>query len=375
MKTIFECSKCGAQSPKWSGRCSECGGWGTIKEQMTNDQSPMTKIKTAPIAETIDFNSIKGEEVERISTGIGEADRVLGGGIVPGGLVLLGGEPGIGKSTLLLQIAAQIPLKNLPQPLFLKEGGNSPPFEKGRLGGILEKNIVLYNSGEESAEQIKMRFDRLGLKTNNIKYLGETDIDIICATIIAKKPALAIVDSIQTVTTQEVESSSGSATQIRAATAKLMETAKKSRVPIIIIGHITKDGDIAGPKTLEHMVDAVLYFEGEKLSHYRILRAVKNRFGNTNEIGIFEMDSAGLKEVKNPSLAFLEQKSEVSGSVLACVLNGNRPMLAEIQALTNPTAFGYPLRKASGFDLNRLNIISTIINQRTNIKCASCDII
>ncbi|MFH1193829.1 MAG: magnesium chelatase domain-containing protein [bacterium] len=385
-KTIFECSKCGAQSPRWQGRCAECGGWGTIKEQMTNDQSPMTKLKTARVAETTDFNDIKGEDVQRLTTGISEADRVLGGGIVPGGLVLLGGEPGIGKSTLLLQIAASI--STSPNLSLSKERDNSqsPSLDKEGRGAVdnnirenpsknPRESIVLYNSGEESAEQIKMRFDRLGLKTNNIKYLGETDIDVICATIAAKKPVLAIVDSIQTVTTQEVESSSGSTSQIRAATAKLMETAKKSRVPIIIIGHITKDGDIAGPKTLEHMVDAVLYFEGEKLSHYRILRAVKNRFGNTNEIGIFEMDSIGLREVKNPSLAFLEQKSEVSGSVLTCVLNGNRPMLAEIQALTNPTAFGYPLRKSSGFDLNRLNIIATIINQRTNIKCASHDII
>lgn len=343
-----------------------------MKEQMLNVKCQMSNVG-APVAEVVDFSDIKGEDVQRLTTGISEADRVLGGGIVPGGLILLGGEPGIGKSTLLLQLAASI--STSPRLSLSKERNNPqfPSLVKEGLGAV--DTIILYNSGEESAEQIKMRFDRLGLKTNNIKYLGETDIDIICATIAAKKPALAIIDSIQTVTAQEVESSSGSASQIRVATAKLMEAAKKSRVPIIIIGHITKDGDIAGPKTLEHMVDAVLYFEGEKLSHYRILRAVKNRFGNTNEIGIFEMDSAGLKEVKNPSLAFLEQKSEVSGSVLTCVLNGNRPMLVEIQALTNPTAFGYPLRKASGFDLNRLNIIATIINQRTNIKCASHDII
>lgn len=346
-KTIFECSKCGAQSSRWQGRCTECSSWGTFGEiPSSKSQIPNNNV---PSAELLDFSNIAGADVQRTSTGMGEVDRVLGGGLVPGSLILLSGEPGIGKSTLLLQLASKL------------SGIGNP--------------MVLYNSGEESAEQIKMRFDRLGLKTNGIKYLGVTDIDIICATIADKKPALAIIDSIQTVTTQEVDSSQGSVSQIKAATAKLVEVAKKTRIPIILVGHITKDGDIAGPKTLEHMVDTVLYFEGEKLSHYRILRAVKNRFGNTNEIGIFEMDSMGLKEITNPSAAFIEQKSDVSGSVLTCVLNGNRPMLVEIQALTNPTTFGYPLRKSSGFDLNRLNIIATIINQRTNIKCANCDII
>jgi len=382
-QTTFECSKCGAQSLRWQGRCTECGGWGTLKE-ITNNQLRIANKNTTPTAEMIDFNDIKAEDVKRTSTGIGEVDRVLGGGIVPGSLILLGGEPGIGKSTLLLQLAASFSTPVIPDAPSAAEEQHSG-IQKNNLDSRLRGNdtkkmrddnkTVLYNSGEESAEQIKMRFDRLGLKTNSIKYLGETNIDTICATVVAKKPALAIIDSIQTTTSEEIDSSLGSMTQIRAATAKLMETAKKTRVPIIIIGHITKDGDIAGPKTLEHMVDTVLYFEGEKLSHYRILRAVKNRFGNTNEIGIFEMESAGLNEVKNPSAAFLEQKSEVSGSVLTCALSGNRPFLVEIQALTNPTAFGYPLRKASGFDLNRLNIIATIINQRTNIKCASHDII
>ena len=374
-QTIFECSKCGAQSSKWQGRCVECGGWGTVKEQLVISSQQLER-KNIPVAELTDFNSIQGHDVQRTATGIGEVDRVLGGGLVPGSLILISGEPGIGKSTLLLQLAAALSLH--PVIASPSEGAAISSFSNGIATSQTlrnDNNIVLYNSGEESAEQIKMRFDRLRLKTNNIKYLGATDIDVICATIADKKPALAIIDSIQTVTTQEVDSSQGSVAQIKAATAKLVEVAKKNRIPIIIVGHITKDGDIAGPKTLEHMVDTVLYFEGEKLSHYRILRAVKNRFGNTNEIGIFEMDSLGLKEIKNPSAAFLEQKSDVSGSVLTCVLNGNRPFLVEIQALTNPTTFGYPLRKSSGFDLNRLNIIATIINQRTNIKCANCDII
>ncbi len=382
-QTIFECSKCGAQSSRWQGRCAECGGWGTMGEKLQIADFRLQNKNTVPSAELTDFSNIAGADVQRTATGIGEVDRVLGGGLVPGSLILISGEPGIGKSTLLLQLAASlssvIPSVAQAKPRDLtpskKETDEISPLVPNTVLGRNDNNTVLYNSGEESAEQIKMRFDRLELKTNNIKYLGATDIDVICATIAEKKPALAIVDSIQTVTTQEVDSSQGSVAQIKAATAKLVEVAKKNRIPIIVVGHITKDGDIAGPKTLEHMVDTVLYFEGEKLSHYRILRAVKNRFGNTNEIGIFEMDSLGLKEITNPSAAFIEQKSDVSGSVLTCVLNGNRPMLVEIQALTNPTTFGYPLRKSSGFDLNRLNIIATIINQRTNIKCANCDII
>lgn len=353
-QTIFECSKCGAQSLRWQGRCTECNAWGTMAEQNTRNKTQETKNNTLP-AELTDFNQIKGQDVARVKTNLGEVDRVLGGGIVPGSLVLLGGEPGVGKSTLLLQLASALCVN-----LRLDQR---------------ESASIIYNSGEESAQQIKLRFDRLGLKSDNIKYLGETDIDKVCATIREKKPALAIIDSIQTATSSDVESQFGGQTQIRAATAKLMELAKGENIPIIIIGHITKGGDIAGPKLLEHMVDTVLYFEGEKLSNYRILRAQKNRFGNTNEIGIFEMAGDGLREVKNPSLAFLEQKSNVSGSAITCVLNGARPFLIEVQALTNPTQFGNPMRKASGFDLNRLNIISTIISRRTNINCASQDII
>jgi len=343
-KTIHECSKCGAQSSKWQGRCTECGAWGTISE--TSSFSNTKKIEpTAPIAELIDFTKIIGQNILRNSTGMSEIDRVLGGGIVPGSIILLGGQPGIGKSTLLLQIASKV-----------------------------GKNVI-YNSGEESGEQIKLRFDRLGLKTNDIKYLGETDIDIICETIKKNKPALAVIDSIQTITVRDVESAVGGTTQIKAATAKLMELAKQNNIPIIIIGHITKDGDIAGPKTLEHMVDAVLYFEGERLSNYRILRSHKNRFGNTNEIGVFEMVDNGLEEIANPSAVFLEDRSEASGSVITSVLEGTRPFLVEVQALTNPTQFGYPLRKASGFDINRLNIIATILAKRANIASYSSDII
>ena len=263
----------------------------------TIDKRQETRALGVQPAEVIDFFNIQGLDVARISAGIGEFDRVLGGGIVPGSLILLGGEPGIGKSTLLLQLAAAL---SRPSVIASEAKQSHETQDYHGLRTRDDTNVVLYSSGEESAEQIKMRFDRLGLNAQNIKYLGETDIDIICATIAAKKPALAIIDSIQTATTQDVESPFGSVSQIKAAAAKLMEAAKTSRVPIIIIGHITKDGDIAGPKTLEHMVDAVLYFEGESLSHYRILRAIKNRFGNTNEIGIFEMTQQGLKEIANP---------------------------------------------------------------------------
>ena len=371
---IHECSKCGAQSSKWQGRCSECGAWGTIKE-ITNDKLLITNKNTAPSAELIDFTKIVGQNILRKSTGISEVDRVLGGGIVPGSIILLGGQPGIGKSTLVLQIASKISSTVIASPVLgawqsRGKNANATSSQASR-----NDNLVIYNSGEESGEQIKLRFDRLGLKTNNIKYLGETDIDTICETIKKNKPALAIIDSIQTITVRDVESAVGGVTQIKAATAKLMELAKQNNIPIIIIGHITKDGDIAGPKTLEHMVDAVLYFEGERLSNYRILRSHKNRFGNTNEIGVFEMDENGLEEITNPSAVFLEDRSEASGSVITSVLEGTRPFLVEVQALTNPTQFGYPLRKASGFDINRLNIISTILAKRANIASYSSDII
>jgi DNA repair protein RadA/Sms len=303
------------------------------------------KKNSAPAGKTINFGNIIGQEVTRLKTGMDEFDRVLGGGLAPGGLILLGGEPGIGKSTLVLQIASALPTK------------------------------VLYVSGEESAEQVKLRFDRLKLQPRQLEFLEETNLETICATIEQIKPALAIVDSIQTIVSVEVAGTAGNPTQLKAACAKLTEIAKDTKVPIILIGHVTKEGSLGGPKTLEHIVDTVLYLEGDKFHQFRILRSVKNRFGSTAEAGIFEMTTLGLKEVKNPSEAFLSGRGEpVPGSIITCLIAGSRPILLEIQALVTRTNFGYPQRRASGFDLNRLQVLIAVLAKRTNLPLESYDI-
>lgn len=350
IKTIFVCSKCDAQFPKWLGQCSECGSWGTIQEEK-EAKSQKLKVKSFNVSpgEVIEFNQVKGEESPRIKTGIEELDRVLGGGIVPGSLTLLGGEPGIGKSTLVLQLANALCV----------------PF----------KNTVLYVSGEESAEQIKMRLDRLGLATKNLSFLGERDIEIICATIEKYKPSLAIVDSIQTIWFSHLPSEAGSVNQIKACTAKLLETAKETQIPIFIIGHITKEGLVAGPKTLEHLVDTVLYLEGDPFHNFRLLRAVKNRFGATNEVGVFDMQEKGLIEVKNPSEAFLASRDiNLPGTVVGAVLEGTRVFLVEVQTLVAPTHFGYPQRRAIGFDLNRLQLMTAILTRRCGLNLGNYDV-
>ncbi|MFA6427773.1 MAG: DNA repair protein RadA [Candidatus Magasanikbacteria bacterium] len=352
---IFTCSNCGAQFSKWTGRCLDCGKWGTI-EQETKYIDKNTKIvgEYKPV-QTKTLDEIKGNNTQRTKTNISELDRVLGGGIVPGSLTLLGGEPGIGKSTLALQLALSI----------------SP---------------ALYISGEESVEQIKLRADRLEVKTQNFASLelaNETNIDSICATIKNVKTQhaasmdyhLAIIDSIQTIYSDEVEGEPGNVTQIKACTIKLLECAKSTRTPIVLIGHVTKDGEVAGPKTLEHLVDTVLYLEGDRYHNYRILRTAKNRFGATDEVGIFEMTGAGLKPVENPSASFLQERGEnMPGSVVTCLLEGTRPLLVEIQALVNKTSFGYPVRKASGFDLNRLHVLTAILQKRAGLNLAQYDI-
>ena len=348
---LFICSKCDAQFSKWTGRCLECGGWGTIGEvQISNFKVQSLKKKDSGVAagKTTSFDKIIGAEVARVKTDLGEFDRVLGGGIAPGSLILLGGEPGIGKSTLVLQIATQI--------------------TKGRLP-------VLYVSGEESAEQIKLRFDRLGLQPQGLEFLGETNVETIAATIEELKPALAIVDSLQTVTSVEVSGAPGNPNQLKTSCAKLMAAAKSSQVPVILIGHVTKEGGLSGPKTLEHLVDVVLYLEGDKFHQFRILRSIKNRFGSTDEVGVFEMTQGGLKEVKNPSAAFLSGRGEpVAGSVITCLAQGSRPMLVEIQALVSRTNFGYPQRRASGFDLNRLQVLIAVLAKRTGLPLDTHDI-
>jgi len=342
--TIFTCSNCGAQFQKWVGRCLECGKWGTIeKEQkaITKEQPSENNFTPAKLS---NLNEIKNENTIRIKTNISELDRVLGNGFVPGSLILLGGEPGIGKSTLALQLA-----------------------------GLLSP--TLYISGEESAEQIKMRADRLNIKTAGLKIGNESNIETIITTIKKERPTLTVVDSIQTIFSIESEGEAGNLAQVRACTVKLMEMAKNERLTVVLIGQVTKDGNVAGPKTLEHLVDTVLYLEGDRFHQFRILRAAKNRFGSTDEIGVFTMEENGLQEVKNPSAAFLgERVEDAPGNVVACLMEGSRPILCEVQALVNKTSFGYPVRKASGFDLNRLHMLVAVLERRAGLNLAQYDI-
>ncbi|MFA5853454.1 MAG: DNA repair protein RadA [Patescibacteria group bacterium] len=343
-KALFICTKCDAQSTKWSGRCLECGSWSTVTELASVPEAKKPVALTGRPGKTYSLSELKGSKTAHRSTGIAEFDRVLGGGVVPGSLVLLSGEPGIGKSTLLLQVASALP-------------------------------NVLYASGEESADQVALRFERLGLAAPSLKFLSETDITTILATIDAEKPSLVIIDSIQTLSSPEAAGAQGGATQIRALTAQLMDYAKKSGVPMLIVGQVTKDGDVAGPKTLEHLVDVVVSFEGDRSSNYRLLRTAKNRFGATDEVGVFEMTASGLKEVANPSSFFLNDRSkDVPGSVVTCIMEGTRPILVEIQALASRTTFGYPQRRASGFDANRLQVLLAVLSERLGVPTQTHDI-
>jgi DNA repair protein RadA/Sms len=346
--TIFSCSQCDAQFPKWSGRCLSCGAWGTIAETNVERQKLTTRETKFDQNKFVDLTSVSSDKFERIKTGLTEIDELFGAGIVKGSLILLGGEPGIGKSTFCLQLLKQL------------EGLNKP---------------LLYISGEESAGQIKLRANRLDYQPRNLKFLSETNIEEIGAAIISIKPAAAIIDSIQTIYSNEVESEAGAVNQIRACTAKLIGIAKENDVSIIITGHVTKDGAVAGPKTLEHLVDVVVYLEGDEFHDLRILRSTKNRFGSTNEIGVFEMTDKGLNEAKNPGRAFLTDKNENSaGSIVSCFMEGTRPFLIEVQALVTPTVFGYPQRKTSGYDLNRLQMICAVLFKRGQINLNNQDI-
>ncbi len=341
---IYVCSKCEAQFLKWAGRCNECGAWGTIEAQnakckMQNNKS---QIETGDV---IDFSKIESKEINRIKTNIEEFDRVLGGGIVPGSLILLGGEPGIGKSTLVLQI-----VEKCQMPIF-------------------------YISGEESAEQIKLRMNRLEIQSKMLQFLGETNIEIICATLEKYKPQIVIIDSIQTMYFPELPSEAGSVNQVRVCTVKLLEIAKKNNISIFIVGHVTKEGVVAGPKTLEHLVDTVLYLEGDQFHYFRLLRTAKNRFGSTNEVGVFEMKEKGLIEVENPSKEFLSQRTtKETGSIVTATMEGSRAFLIEVQALVSKTIFGYPQRRASGFDLNRLQLLATVLSRRCKLNLGNQDI-
>ncbi len=339
IKTSYICSECGFESPKWYGKCPSCGEWNTLNEELNSQQTKNSFSNSfSTVNQVLALDDICGENDERIPTKIEEFDRVLGGGIVKGSLVLLSGDPGIGKSTILLQICQN-------------------------LGSKGQK--ILYVSGEESANQIKLRAVRIGVTSKNLFILSQTDLATIVECIKAEKPDIVIIDSIQTMVYEQVNSSAGSITQVRECTNVFMHTAKGLGIPIFIVGHVNKDGAIAGPKVLEHIVDTVLYFEGERNYSYRILRGVKNRFGSTNEIGVFEMTADGLKEVLNPSLMMISGRPKnTSGTCVACVMEGTRPILAEVQGLVCATGFGTPRRMSTGFDYNRMSMLLAVLEKR-----------
>ena len=348
-KSLFFCQSCGYESPKWMGQCPSCREWNTMVEepaaQTAGKRSSGAAAKTAARPVSLKEVAVSGET--RLDTGIGEFNRVLGSGLVKGAMTLIGGDPGIGKSTLLLQVAGN-----------LSAAGSS----------------VLYVSGEESLPQIKLRADRLGNFGDSAKFLCETDLDAALSVVRRDKPAVLIIDSIQTMSSEDVSAAPGSVSQVREATGKLMRVAKEENIPVFIVGHVTKEGTVAGPRVLEHMVDTVLYFEGDRHASYRILRAVKNRFGSTNEIGVFEMCSSGLKEVPNPSQFMLEGRPvDAGGSVVTCAVEGTRPILMEVQALVARTSFGFPKRQATGADLNRVNLLRAVLEQRVGLSLSDCD--
>lgn len=347
--TKFVCQECGYSSPKWLGKCPKCNKWNTMVEEAEVPQSKfdIASINIGEVQTPKKLTDITATEESRFPTHSAELDRVLGGGIVHGSLVLVGGDPGIGKSTLLLQICNSL----------------------GSYG------TVFYVTGEESESQIKMRADRLKITTENLLLMSETNLDNIIVQAKKIKPKIMIIDSIQTIFKADLSSAPGSVGQVREATHYLMRLAKENDIAIFIVGHVTKEGSIAGPKVLEHMVDCVLYFEGERHQSYRILRTVKNRFGSTNEIGVFEMKDTGLVDVENPSKMLLEERPDgVSGSTVVCTIEGTRPVLAEVQALSSPTGFGNPRRMSTGFDFNRAILLVAILEKKLNYSMQSLDV-
>lgn len=340
-KSLFVCSNCGNEFPTWAGRCSACGEWNSLKE--VNEVQMSANSISGEIIVARPLLSFESKKTERLKTDFSEVDRVFGGGIVQGSVILLGGEPGIGKSTLLLQLISSI-----------------------------EK--VLYISGEESLEQIKIRADRLKIKSKNISISSTADISALEKAIVEFSPKLIVIDSIQTIYDSRISASAGSQMQVKESGLFLQQLAKKYSTPIIIVGHVTKEGIVAGPKMLEHLVDTVVYLEGDRSHEARILRATKNRFGNTDEIAVLKMESHGMVEIKNPGAIFLSESQNVPGSAIAVLLEGTRPLLVEIQALVTPTVFGYPRRTTSGFDLNRLNILIGVITKRAGINLGNQDI-
>ena len=349
-KTVYVCSNCGQESPKWVGKCPSCGAWNTYVEEIvrkeTVNKRPVSGMETAK-AKPVTLDEIAADDEPRIDLHDAELNRVLGGGLVQGSLVLIGGEPGIGKSTLLLQVCRN-------------------------LAGAGQR--VLYISGEESLKQIKMRANRIGPVTGELKFLCETSLEHIERAIDTENPQIAVIDSIQTMYREEISSAPGSVSQVRESTGILMQIAKSRGIAIFVVGHVTKEGVVAGPRVLEHMVDTVLYFEGDRNASYRILRSVKNRFGSTNEIGVFEMQEQGLAEVENPSEYMLDGRpEEASGAVVSCSFEGTRPILLEVQALVTETNFGMPRRTAAGTDYNRVNLLMAVLEKRCRYEMSRLD--
>lgn len=349
-KIKYACQECGYESAKWMGKCPACNNWNTLVEELDSTSKSSRHVTGGNLSSQSKpekITAIESDKEPRITTEMMEFNRVLGGGVVPGSLVLIGGDPGIGKSTLLLQISAQLADKQLP---------------------------VLYISGEESAKQTKLRADRLAIKSDLLYVLAETNLYDIANQISQVKPSFVVIDSIQTIFREEVTSAPGSVAQVRECTSELMKIAKSNGIPIFIVGHVTKEGSIAGPRLLEHMVDAVLYFEGERHHTYRILRGVKNRFGSTNEMGIFEMKEEGLREVMNPSEIFLEERSQgAAGSTVVASMEGTRPVLVEIQALISPSSFGNPRRMATGVDHSRVPLLMAVLEKRVGFMLQNQD--
>lgn len=343
---VFFCQECGYESSKWVGQCPACKAWNTMVEEIVDKKTSVTHRQITEV-QVAKLNDVQSSSEKRMDTHIEELNRVLGGGIVPGSLVLVGGDPGIGKSTLLLQTC-----KSLSD----------------------QKIAVLYISGEESLQQIKMRADRIGIFSDEMTLLCETNLDLIQGVIEERKPQVVVIDSIQTMFRENVNSAPGSVSQVREATSVLMRLAKEQGIAIFVVGHVTKEGTVAGPRVLEHMVDTVLYFEGDRYASYRILRAVKNRFGSTNEIGVFEMCQSGLREVPNPSEYMLDGKPKnASGSIVVCTMEGTRPLLVEIQALVCHSAFGMPRRTAAGVDYNRVNLLMAVLEKNVGVRLADQD--
>jgi DNA repair protein RadA/Sms len=349
MRVQYVCESCGATALKWSGQCKVCGEWNTLVEMLVEPRQDRAASRSwTPASQPQPLSEIQADQFQRVPVAIGELARVLGGGIVPGSVVLIGGDPGIGKSTLLLQASAQLAEVGKP---------------------------VLYVSGEESVQQIKMRADRLGLQPPALYVVSEVSLDQVLAHIEQLKPRLVVVDSIQAISSEELESSAGSVSQVKACATALLRMAKINGVPIFLVGHVTKAGAIAGPRVLEHIVDAVLYLEGDRFHTYRLLRSVKNRFGSTHEVGVFEMTEQGMSEVSNPSEAFLaERLPDAAGSAIAVTMEGTRPLLVEIQALASTTSFGLPRRTANGIDFNRLLLLVAVLSKRVGLRLFDQDI-